>query len=55
METRMGKNLGERKRGEFHYSNGDYNGVFWCARVFGFKFSSTLEGILYLYKLCLFR
>jgi len=22
-----------RQRGEFHYNNGDYSGLLWCARV----------------------
>ena len=52
-KTRMGENY--RKREEYHY-NGDYNGVLWCARVSKFQCASPsmLEGILYLYRLCLF-
>jgi len=30
MKTQMRENHGEK----FHYDNGDYNDVLWCARVF---------------------
>ena len=47
VETRMGENHEER----FHYSNGDYNDVLWCARVSGLNpSSSALKGIFYLYR-----
>jgi len=47
----MEKNHGEREK--FHYNNGDYNRILWCARVFGFE-SPTLEGILFIQVISLF-
>ena len=52
VKIRMGKTT---ERGEFHYNNGDYNGVLWWARVSRSESPSTLEEILYLHRLCLFR
>jgi len=54
LKIQKGENHGER--GEYYYTNGDYNGVLWCVKISGFEwsFSFMLEGILYLYRLCLF-
>jgi len=52
IKTRMEKKPQREENSTIIMAN---NGILWCVRVSEFKLSFTLEGILYLYKLYLFR